>query len=358
MMEWFLTAFNAFLATFFLIVAPPVISCVIVVECTRMTMKGEPKYRNWLKDNKLVKYAFSLHPNKGLSSQGLFWLAIMMPLTYFVFLGFLAWKGYVPRLDAEGFKTFISISALPLGVLSLALPLSVSVARFHSSKQTAKQIEIVSHKNNLDLFHSHRKELFSYFSQVGETKYSDLLTGKNHVHPRIHKNFFIGLPDVGAPVPNEIGFSAIQRDIQSLFFFLDGIIKNVNKEMSFDFYVANFCPQLYRVSLALGLIDIIEAYKEISIESSPQQEGVRFKTVGRSTEDSVVALRYIYDFFSNLCDFSGYSNHEHILGEEYYYLISGNAYKAIGPKVIEKINASLLEDFNSNRHVNKKVVID
>lgn len=355
-MEVIINAFNAFLAIIFIVFVPPFLSCVTVIECTRRMIKGEPEYRNWLKDRELVKYVLSLHPNKGLSAQGLFWLAILTPFFYFVILGAFAWNGYVLRFDAEGYKTFISISALPLGVLSLALPLSVSVARFHSSKQTARQIEIVSQKNNVDLFHSHRKELFSYFTQVGETEYSKTLTGKSHVHPRIHKLFFMGSPEKGAPIPNEEMFSEIKKDIFSLFNLLDAVINNVNKELTFDFYIANFCPQLYSTALKLGLIDIILAFKNTSIESIEDAEGNKYRTVGQCTEDSITSMKYIFNFYNNLCDFAGYPSSQKDLLKDYSHLILNDSYKKNKIQIIDEIIGSLNSDKYRGLKQNTKIV--
>jgi hypothetical protein len=138
------------------------------------------------------KSTLALNEESGLSEQGLLWVSILSPFLYFLALGVVSWNGYSVSVTSEGLKTFLSISALPLGALSLALPLSVLVSRLHATKQTAKQIKITQQKNNLDLFHSHRKELFSYFGQIGEVQYLDCLTGKFKVHPRVHKVFFTG----------------------------------------------------------------------------------------------------------------------------------------------------------------------
>ncbi|MGC1037641.1 hypothetical protein WKH27_02460 [Pantoea agglomerans] len=347
----------SFSSVFILITLPILISFLIIHQWMKSITKNDPHISALHGTTKFTRYIFTFHTNKGLGSQGLFWFSIILPFFYFLVFGFVAWRDSTLKLDAEGFKTFISISTLPLGMLSLAVPLSVSVARFHGSKQTAKQIEIVSVKNNIDLFNSHRKELFSYFSQVGETKYSSLLKGRNHIHPRLHKNFFVGKPEDGTPQPNQVAFASVERDINSLFYFLDGIIKNINKEITYDLYVANYCPQLYRVSLILGIVEVFEAYKDRSIESLPQKDGVTYRTVGFSTEDSVAALRYVYDFFKNLCDFAGYNNDGRPLDKDYYYLISGEKYKEIRPQVIERITHEMDMDRVAGLDSNNKIII-
>lgn len=347
----------SFSEVFLLMAFPVLISFLIIHQWMKSITKNDPHISVLHGTTKFTRYIFTFHTNKGLGSQGLFWFSIILPLVYFLVFGFVAWRDTTLRLDAEGFKNFISISTLPLGMLSLAVPLSVSVARFHGSKQTAKQIEIVSVKNNIDLFNSHRKELFAYFAQVGETKYSTILKGKNHIHPRIHKNFFVGKPEDGTPRPNEVAFASIERDINSLFYFLDGVIRNINKELTYDLYVANYCPQLYRLSAMLGIVEIYEAYKERSVESIPQKDGVTYRTVGINTTDSVVALRYIYDFFNNLCDFAGYDNESRVLDKSYDYLVSGRGYKEIRPQVIERIAHEMNMNKISGLNSNTKIII-
>ncbi|MEZ9964380.1 hypothetical protein AB4390_00895, partial [Vibrio splendidus] len=115
--------------------------------------------------------SFKLDAKNGLLNQGLLWLAILLPISYFFVFGFIAWEGYTIEISSKGLIKFFEISKIPLTFISLALPLTILVARFHSTEQTATQIAITSHKNNLDSFYAHRKEMFSYFSQLEETDY-------------------------------------------------------------------------------------------------------------------------------------------------------------------------------------------
>jgi hypothetical protein len=90
--------------------------------------------------NKVIRVV-TLDPLNGLLHQRLFWLCIVVPLSYFIIFGCIAWNGYSIILSTEGLATFLSISTLPLGLLSISLPLTVIVASFHSTQQTARQIE-------------------------------------------------------------------------------------------------------------------------------------------------------------------------------------------------------------------------
>ena len=87
-----------------------------------------------------IKSTLTINPSKGLLHQKLFWLCIIIPASYFMLFGCIAWKGYTLLLTADGFATFLSISTLPLALLSTSLPLTVIVASFHSTHQTAIQI--------------------------------------------------------------------------------------------------------------------------------------------------------------------------------------------------------------------------
>lgn len=79
--------------------------------------------------------------HRPLSSQWLFWLAIGLPVFFFLFFGCIAWKNSSLQLDHEGFNYFISISRLPLGILATAIPLVAVTSSLHKSIQTAEQIK-------------------------------------------------------------------------------------------------------------------------------------------------------------------------------------------------------------------------
>ncbi|GEM_PF-2405478 len=349
---------SAFLFTVAILSIPSGLSYLIIIIWMKHLTRDDAVIKEMHGRTEFVRYIFTIDTNKGLSSQGLFWMSILVPFVYFFVVGMLGWKDYKLRLDAEGFKTFISISALPIGILSLAVPLSAIVARFHTSKQTARQIEIVSQKNNVDLFHAHRREFFSYFSQVGETKYSDRLTGKNYIHPRLHKILFKGKPEHGSPKPNEAVFKEISRDIHSLKSLLDDVLKNKNKERSFDSYLANFCPQLYGLTLRLGLIEIYDSLKEFSLESLGPKNEKKYLTVGGNADDAVHSLRYIDNFFSNLCDFAGLDIKKQDCDIEFSYFMSNNQYKHLKPDVVKEIITSMNRDINLARETNTPVIIN
>tara|TARA_R110002110_G_scaffold383611_1_gene595090 strand:- start:539 stop:1078 length:540 start_codon:yes stop_codon:yes gene_type:complete len=163
----------------------------------------------------LGRNSFKLNPEKGLLKQGLLWVSLLLPVSYFLVFGSIAWAGYEIDISSAGLSTFFRISTIPLTVLSLTLPLTVLVSRFYSTEQTARQIAITLHKNNLDAFYSHRSELFSYFDRLQEVDYFGALKGRFNVYPRVHKNFFKGRPDLGVPEINVEMFNQIERALQS-----------------------------------------------------------------------------------------------------------------------------------------------
>lgn len=293
---------------------------------------------SWLFER--LRSTLTLHEDRGLAEQGLLWVSILCPFLYFLALGAISWSGHSISLTSDGLKEFFSISALPLGALSLSLPLSVLVSRLHATKQTAKQIEITQQKNNIDLFHSHRKELFAYFDQIGEVKYLGCLTGKFKVHPRVHKVFFDGKPEDGVPLVNQEAFKEIERELSTARWQLDAVMRDVNPELTYSFYVANFCSTIYRLSQKLGLPEIYEELSEKStlVPTKLEDKEVELLTVGKTTDEAVAAYRYIKGYFQNLCDFAGWEP-DHKEHEEFKYLETGGKFRTVKEqKVIEKLH--------------------
>ncbi|WP_064120843.1 hypothetical protein [Pseudomonas fluorescens] len=84
---------------------------------------------------------FTLDPNTGLENQILFWLAIGIPALIAILLGIPVWLPYAFSFTPEGYSKFLEISKLPIGILSLSIPLGVLIGKLHGAKQTAAQIQ-------------------------------------------------------------------------------------------------------------------------------------------------------------------------------------------------------------------------
>jgi len=69
--------------------------------------------------------SFKLDAKNGLLNQGLLWLAILLPISYFFVFGFIAWEGYTIEISSKGLIKFFEISKIPLTFISLALPLTI-----------------------------------------------------------------------------------------------------------------------------------------------------------------------------------------------------------------------------------------
>lgn len=111
------------------------------------------------------KNAFKMNAEP-LTSQHLFWAAIIIPFSAFLIVGIICWYGKSLRLDSTGFDYFLSISKFPLALLSLSLPLGVVVNNVHRTIQTDKQIKEAERKNKTDAFYSHRKNTIEVFENL------------------------------------------------------------------------------------------------------------------------------------------------------------------------------------------------
>ena len=117
--------------------------------------------------------------HESLTSQKLFWAAILIPLISFVYFGVFAWAGHSVEMSSVGLNKFIEISKLPLGLLSLSIPFVAIITGLHRSIQTAAQIssaniqiELAKRKNSIDELFSREKNFVdkcAYIEkQVGE----------------------------------------------------------------------------------------------------------------------------------------------------------------------------------------------
>jgi len=293
-----------------------------------------------------IKFSLTLHPELGLVKQGLLWLAILCPVYYFFSFGYFAWQDFNVDLTSVGFNEFITISILPLALLSLAIPLSVLVSRLHSTEQSAKQIEIVSYKNNLDTYRSHRQELFAYYEQIGETDFLDCVKVKFKIHPRLHRNFFNGSPKDGLPAPIEAAFNDIESELTTAKWGIDRVIRDVNKDMTLSFYL-NACSALIRLSEKIGIqeiyIDLANKGVLVPVKLQKQPETESLLTIGTTTNELVAAYRIAKSYYINLCDFSGVS-HKLQSSEEMKYIDLGVKFRTINEElVVEKLHRTTIK---------------
>ena len=294
--------------------------------------------------------SLTLYPEYGLIKQSPLWLSIIIPFCYFIELGFIAWQGSELSLTASGFKAFVSVSTFPLLVLSVSIPLAGLVSRIHSTEQTAKQIKLVMHKNNLDAFYAHRKELFSYFSQIGEVDYQGEIKAKFKVYPKIHKIFFKGLPSEGTPEVNNSEFQGVEATLMFAKRYIHDVTQDVCPEKTFDVYI-DVCGDIYTLGEKLGLPEITVQLAKKSVHV-PYGEG-HSTTVGITTDELVEAYHYVAFYFLTLCDFASYEPQKE-LKKSLCIGSAGDKYKNIKqPLVIERLHETIIKELIANEIGNK-----
>ncbi|AYL52883.1 MULTISPECIES: hypothetical protein [Citrobacter] len=121
------------------------------------------RYNLILNDNNLVR-------------QPLFWCAIIIPTTLFLYFGCISWKDHGPQLNSDGLINFYNISKIPLLFLASSVPLAAMVANLHRTIQTESQIVETKKKNSIDLYYSHFKFYTESFQKIPsiEVKYNSL----------------------------------------------------------------------------------------------------------------------------------------------------------------------------------------
>lgn len=247
-----------------------------------------------------LKGVFHLDANTGLSDQPLFHMGMFIPVFLFASFGWVAWTGYKVELSAEGLDTFIKLSKLPLALLSLIVPIGAIIASFHSTKQTAVQIQITDRKAKLESYYQHRTELFGYFDRLEERRYLRSLSGKFRAHPVLHKRMFIGAPENGSPCPDLKAFHSIYCDIAKASVLLEVVFNATHCPPDVDSYL-KACCLIVKCAYQLELDEIYDGpakdkYKTQVGDISP---------IGSSVDEHIAALRYLGDYFNSLCDFCG-----------------------------------------------------
>ncbi|MBK3440643.1 hypothetical protein [Pseudomonas lactis] len=283
-----------------------------------------------------------LDTSKGLIHQGLLWMSIFTPLAVAIALGLWVWPKYSFELSPAGFKNFIDISILPLAVMSLSLPLSGLISRFHSTQQTAKQIEVVSFKNNLDAFYTHRKEMLAYFSAMQDVDYLGVEIFKYHLHPVLHVRFFSGAPEDGLPKIEVDSFESVNAQIMSGAKFLKSVLvpSGIGSFSTLDAYL-QACKSICLAANSLHITQVTRGIvsRGVLVRSEgcapPQYD---FITLGTSTLDVLAAIRFTKDFYDNLCDFAGYPRS--VIPENLEIVFQGGQSILDGDLEIERLHES------------------
>ena len=295
-----------------MIALPPLFTVVAVKIAYHVKNKNARKKDSEAK----TLLVFKIYPEEGLAEQGLLWLSIATPLAYFITFGVFAWQGHEVNITALGFERFINISALPIGLLTFAVPLSLLVMRVHSTTQTATQIKITKHKNNLDGYYAHRKAMFEYFSAIEDTEYEGKIKGKFYLHPRLHIKFFKKTPpEKGIPNVNTHQIKKmlilLQRARVSLFTAMNQSTPYQDRAMHY----MNASTYIYKLANLLALEEIYKELKErsnkvevlLNDKSETPKTPRYLYTAGTEADEIFGAFRYCRSYARLICEFCGYS---------------------------------------------------
>ncbi|WP_027615470.1 hypothetical protein [Pseudomonas sp. LAIL14HWK12:I9] len=330
-----------------------VLGAIVCLFLRSLIYKETEKYESW---KKLVL----LNPDYGLAKQWLFWMAILVPVVYFVEFGFYAWKGYALDLTKDGFDEFIRSSKLPLGLLSLSIPITALVAKLHSTAQTARQIRLASRqisivetKNNHDLFYSHRKEFVSYYDVVGELIWLDEYKTAYKIDPRIHARLFTGDASDGLPVLKREIIDTVIHNLRASEVLLSEIIKGRDLDKAHGDFVDYSREMFYLINL-FGIRDLSEQIKKCCIYMPYiDVNGDMHKqcSAGTTNQQAVAIYRCVKSYLLSAVEFAGYKEGiAAIKRKEIDFIAFSGGYMNVNPDglTIERVVARFLDDLASD----------
>lgn len=271
-------------------IVSPLIVCICPIAMYLKKRRSEDAWFNvW----------FMLNPKYGLGSQTLFWVVILVPLVWFLFFGLFSWRGYSVELSAGGFEEFIKISTLPIGLLSLSIPLTALVTYLHSTAQTAKQIE----KNERELFYLHRREFVFYFDSIGLTLIHDVYQVSYKISPRIHGKLFKGAVGNGVP---ELNCTEVDRLVYELRDAERCLAKVMREKISIDTTQAyfRFCEIITGHINFLAIRDLmLQIEKDQHLISIGSRE---VYSIGSTAVHAAAAFECVRVYLTNLLSFANY----------------------------------------------------
>lgn len=293
----------------FCITFPPLFSFLLVFTILHLQNNLDTHIKKSKSIISQLASVIALRPEFGLSTQPALWLAILIPISYFLCLGGFIWAGRTPEISSDGIRNFLNISALPLGILSLAIPLAGLVARLHSTQQSATQINTAKLKNNIELYAAHRKSLFEYFDRIGERSLFGHLKISYKSHPKLHERAFVGDQEEGIPYPNYGFFRHVEEALHRASKSIIAIsLDHSGEEAKDQYYTA--CRSVLTACELLGIMDLYTNIEKDSFQVTKKQPHEKLVQIsfGQNSEQLIGSYRYCYDFFENLCLFSGYKS--------------------------------------------------
>ncbi|WP_085691779.1 MULTISPECIES: hypothetical protein [unclassified Pseudomonas] len=237
-----------------------------------------------------------LNPDHGLDKQALFWVSVTVPIMYFLGFGYYAWEGYTVSLTEAGFREFIRISAFPLGLLGLSLPLTALITKLHSTSQTARQIV----KSKHELFYLHRKEFTAYYEQIGPTKYSDF-TATFKINPRIHAKLFEGAASKGTPTLRLDVVGDLISRVQSARQSFEAMFSALEQPEFYSEYT-EFCKKIIYLVQYLNVRDAEDFINSVGIALPNEGEA---RSIGSSMQHAYDVFTCVENYVIAALEFSG-----------------------------------------------------
>lgn len=156
--------------------------------------------------------------SQSLTKQGPFWLAIVIPVLLFLITGFPVWKDYTLDFSEKSYENFLTISKLPLYLLSLSIPLVAIVAHIHRTIQTAEQIRLTTEKNLPDSYYTQLKAMTDLFKTLPSFEIYREKTNKKHTFEMKYPHKLFNLiyekstPVSGAEYTHSLYFKELTRE--------------------------------------------------------------------------------------------------------------------------------------------------
>ncbi|WGV22920.1 hypothetical protein QIY50_12655 [Pseudomonas putida] len=288
-----------------------------------------------------ISRTVSLHSSEGLAKQGLFWLSILVPIILFFEFGYFVWSGSSLELSQEGFKNFITLSALPIGLLSLSIPAAALVTKLHSTAQTAKQIIIAEKKNNYDLFYMHRREFSAYYAQIGPLEFLGEFTASYKVNPRLHAVLFSGEAADGIPMLRAKFISQRIADLKRARELLIGVLTSTDLIEALPKYL-QFSKIVDDIFTHFGVFDVQKqlAKKSIKVTYMLNGEKLAQRTAGSTTRQAISAFRCAKSYMLLAMEFAGYEEGVRLVrDEEVDFIDATTGYQTIHYQQVRVIEA-------------------
>ncbi|MES3206870.1 hypothetical protein QDR00_03900 [Serratia ureilytica] len=201
----------------------------------------------------MKKFKFLQLDERKLSVQWMFWLSMLTPIISSMILSIPIWMQTKINISAEGYDSFLNLFKLPIGVLSLSIPLVAIVAHIHRTIQTAEQIQTTRNKNTADSFFSHNKYMIEALTKIpGE----DIKIGEGRVKYKIndpyqlYDNLF-----KGSSYETGIVTSELPKVIIEIENSLNGIAESIQAAKTKDYIKINDIELLIVISKCIESIE-------------------------------------------------------------------------------------------------------